>query len=551
MIECLYRGVFSEYAALSSKGTIVGTINQHFHTASFAVFKEVFFPRFCWGFLGLAFVRLWLQYHIYDLYFSVDLDELSIASKLFRGVIILMLTVILYHTSLSAKFEVAWRWLSFGLMTLAGIFFFIHVHAFPSNSLFGPIGAYLGALGVIWGGGMWIMLFSRMPVGEAFLYIIANLGLGSLLGFFFGFLPDPAVRIVVLFIPVVIFLSYQQAMRVVTSRNDVVEIGVQQDTIYDSEPKRSFVILLCGMALFVFTIGIAQGFPSGDNISFSPLLQAAHQLSIVIITGALIFWVLIRGHGINFRFIWIFVTGLGICSLICYGAASIIPSVYGATFAIIPITLWLGGMFLLADDISRHTSLPPYIVLGIMYGIYMTTHFLGRLTSMFFGAVIEQSLVVISLMVFLLALSIVLVLSTPLPKIRPFFTELASVRQYKTASFMPYEQRIESSESIFRKGNVQSDEDRSVLLVLAERYGLTEREVQIAYLIAKGRTRKYIGDTLFLSENTVRNHTRNIYQKLRVHSKQEFLDILAQTDTYAAITRVASDRKPPESMRHR
>ena len=396
---------------------------------------------------------------------------------------ILVLTAILYHTGLPAKLEVAWRWLSFGLMTLAGIFFFIHVYVFHSSGLLGPIGACLGALGVIWGGGMWIMLFSRMHADEAFLYIIANLGLGSLLGFLFGFLPSSTIRVVVLFLPVVIFLSYQQAIRVVVSRDDVAEIRMQQDTIYDNEPKRSFIVLLCGMALFVYTMGIAQGLPSGDNISFSPRLQAGHQLFVVIITAALIFWVLIRGHKINFRFIWIFETGLGICSLICYGAASIIPSAYGATFAIIPITLWLGGMFLLVNDISRHTSLPSYIVLGIIYGIYMTTHFLGRLTSLFFGAVIEQSLVVISLMVFLLALSIVLVLSDQLPKLRPFFTELTSVRhETKTVSFVPYEQRIMISGNISGEENMQSDKDRLVMLALEERCGFTEREVQIAQM---------------------------------------------------------------------
>ncbi|MFR1167090.1 MAG: helix-turn-helix domain-containing protein [Adlercreutzia equolifaciens] len=35
-----------------------------------------------------------------------------------------------------------------------------------------------------------------------------------------------------------------------------------------------------------------------------------------------------------------------------------------------------------------------------------------------------------------------------------------------------------------------------------------------------------IAETLFISENTVRSHSKHIYQKLGVHPKQEVLDLL-------------------------
>ncbi|WP_294414859.1 LuxR C-terminal-related transcriptional regulator [uncultured Senegalimassilia sp.] len=40
----------------------------------------------------------------------------------------------------------------------------------------------------------------------------------------------------------------------------------------------------------------------------------------------------------------------------------------------------------------------------------------------------------------------------------------------------------------------------------------------------KGRTKSYIAETLYLTENTVRSHAKHLYTKLDVHNKQEFMD---------------------------
>jgi two-component system NarL family response regulator len=50
---------------------------------------------------------------------------------------------------------------------------------------------------------------------------------------------------------------------------------------------------------------------------------------------------------------------------------------------------------------------------------------------------------------------------------------------------------------------------------------LTERELGILRLVAKGRTNREIATELFISENTVRNHIRNILDKLQMHSRME------------------------------
>ena len=55
----------------------------------------------------------------------------------------------------------------------------------------------------------------------------------------------------------------------------------------------------------------------------------------------------------------------------------------------------------------------------------------------------------------------------------------------------------------------------------SRRPALTGREIEILQSIARGMTSKEIGDRLYISENTVKNHVRNILDKLGLHSRGE------------------------------
>jgi two-component system NarL family response regulator len=50
---------------------------------------------------------------------------------------------------------------------------------------------------------------------------------------------------------------------------------------------------------------------------------------------------------------------------------------------------------------------------------------------------------------------------------------------------------------------------------------LTKRELGILGLVARGNLNREIAAELFISENTVRNHIRNILDKLQMHSRME------------------------------
>lgn len=77
------------------------------------------------------------------------------------------------------------------------------------------------------------------------------------------------------------------------------------------------------------------------------------------------------------------------------------------------------------------------------------------------------------------------------------------------------------------------DEDGELTLdekidLIAREYEITGRMLEVFALIAHGRTGTRIEQELYMSKGTVKTHTRRIYRKLDVHSKQEMLDLIEE-----------------------
>lgn len=65
---------------------------------------------------------------------------------------------------------------------------------------------------------------------------------------------------------------------------------------------------------------------------------------------------------------------------------------------------------------------------------------------------------------------------------------------------------------------------------ITRNFGLTDRERDMAWYIAQGRSKGRISEELFISENTVKGYTRSLYAKIGVHSKQQLLDTLSKME---------------------
>jgi DNA-binding CsgD family transcriptional regulator len=59
-----------------------------------------------------------------------------------------------------------------------------------------------------------------------------------------------------------------------------------------------------------------------------------------------------------------------------------------------------------------------------------------------------------------------------------------------------------------------------------DRYGISPRECEIISMIVRGYSNRKIGETLFISAMTVKNHIYHIYRKTGVENKVQLLNII-------------------------
>lgn len=79
-------------------------------------------------------------------------------------------------------------------------------------------------------------------------------------------------------------------------------------------------------------------------------------------------------------------------------------------------------------------------------------------------------------------------------------------------------------------GPVYRDRLSKRVQAVKEIYRLSARETEVMELIARGNSVARIAEMLFVSENTIRTHSKRIYAKLDVHKKQELIDLIESTE---------------------
>ncbi len=75
-------------------------------------------------------------------------------------------------------------------------------------------------------------------------------------------------------------------------------------------------------------------------------------------------------------------------------------------------------------------------------------------------------------------------------------------------------------------GTPYRDRFSKQMAAVREFFGLSAREAEVAELIARGNTVAHIAELLFVSENTVRTHSKRIYTKLDIHKRQELIELV-------------------------
>ena len=75
-------------------------------------------------------------------------------------------------------------------------------------------------------------------------------------------------------------------------------------------------------------------------------------------------------------------------------------------------------------------------------------------------------------------------------------------------------------------GQDDTDKRSSIAKKLSSDFALTPREIDVALILAKGRSKERAAEELHLARETVKTHAANIYRKLAIHSQQELIDLI-------------------------
>ncbi|RNC28527.1 MAG: Transcriptional regulatory protein DegU [Candidatus Dichloromethanomonas elyunquensis] len=89
---------------------------------------------------------------------------------------------------------------------------------------------------------------------------------------------------------------------------------------------------------------------------------------------------------------------------------------------------------------------------------------------------------------------------------------------------------LQSHPFIF-ESEVKAEEQKEPFTVFQDNKRLTGKETEIVKLLRKGYTYKAISEKLLISENTLKYHIKNIYQKLNINSKMELIKIFTDANS--------------------
>lgn len=490
-----------------------GSDDPVLHTASFSSFKAVFLSGFSLAFFGMGLMRLWYQFNFYNLHFTADYGFVTVGANIVRVAVIALLAVVSYRKGFSHASKTFFVWLGLVLMTLSGLFYLVDL--FFGATSFEVARFVVGGIGLVGGEIIWVFFLERLKPEKAFFYAAGGLALSCLLSLVAGYLSHEVFGLLNLFIPALSVFAYWRAMDLLdrdkgaTPRSSAVGERKVDDS-YSTQYRGYVRAIVSAFFLYALLIGMALGYPDGRVRELSQAVRTVHQVLVIVVIAATVWWVLVRGRGFSLTGFWFFVNFLMIASITFLMSGWPDSEEIATFFVTNAISCFYIPLVFFIYLIGRHSSKPTVMVYGFVYGGALLAMSIGRIVVYQVGPHLNQGLWLLICMACVALAEMVLVVYPRPEVLKPIGFELMAVRA-------PVRKPDPDARDDVREGP-------DALHTFAEAFHLTDTEREIARLYAQGRSRAVIAETLNYSENTVRNYARILYRKVDVHSKQELLD---------------------------
>lgn len=348
----------------------------------------------------------------------------------------------------------------------------------------------LGWLYLQWGQ-FYVRLSTRRAVGYLF---VANI-LGSLFKCFAHFSPLPLACAITMALPIASMLLCRRALLQAPR-------CAPGAVHFDLRGLRGLWKVAVAVAAFSFVTAFLVGRSYGNQSAAPADVFLLGRACEVLVSAVVLAVVCGLRKSFNFPQLWRIVLMLLALDVLCQVLLPQVTSircVESSAWDLLVLFTWLT-----VTDIARHTQASSPLVVGMGWAFYTAPFAVG---SMVAGALFaaDMDVATTTVLMFALALTGTFCLEMRDQDTKWIFAELSGERSSAPEDHRSIDERCSA---------------------IAAQRGLTPRELEVMQLLCKGRTKSYIAETLYLTENTVRSHAKHVYAKLDVHSKQELMDLV-------------------------
>lgn len=472
--------------------------------------------------LGIGFFRFWYQYNLYNMHFSTDVGVHNSVINLLRVVVTGVLLVVSLMNGLSPRARNALTVGSVALMVLSSTLAFADT-ALQSQGV-GVARYVLCAVGIVWGGAIWMDGASRLAPPYAFASLVGGVALSCVFLLVGGLFSPATLGIVNIFVPVVAVVAYWWAGHIMDAGgfSPVRLSELRFSSIGDAGVSwRSLGLVAAALGLFSLVDGIAYGFPEGLPRALPESFQRVHQLVVFFVLAFVAVRVLRGCKAPSFMAIWIVLNALLAASVLLLAHEGAFAGDFG-TAVLLTLDSFMTPFILVASyAIGIHGRWSPTFVLGVLYaGAYLLPLGVGRLLSLLTTAIPGGATVLLAIMALLAAVEIAVGLRVAIfrPDALPLDSFAGSGCDGKVVPEATAQQPLTNTKA--------KRDQREALLELCAQAGASPTETLVAELIVRGRSRSAIAEELGYSPNTVRNYTASLYRKLGIHVRQDLFDLL-------------------------
>lgn len=395
---------------------------------------------------------------------------------------------------------------------------------------------------------MWQRIFASQPLGEAGCGVVAGSMISALLYILVSLINDVGVYLVVLAACAIANFFYLRRCE------DGLFRPAEDELLFDRGGMHALPgilsstwrYMLC-IAAIGYVTGVARGMAQGSwstNVDLNVVLGLG-MFSGAALTG--VFWGKLQ-RSMTFRTVYsvLFLsvlTGFLLVSFIPTGFRTAFAGIANAAFSVVSIF-----MVITCLKVAEYRKVDPIAVFGIFSSIVYGFVLAGRAVGDTFSGDFDVShiLVIILLSVYVLSFASVIANNMRSAKegefdpfgdagadaagdgMRSIDSQVASMARDGEIGEGPAIAAPARDMDMVRRIVVAQDMTPVYCRMIKQAYSLTDRESDVLGLIMHGRDVAHMADTLFVSENTVRSHCKNLYRKLDVHSRQQIFDLVEE-----------------------